>query len=521
MDMSRRAFIRRVGQAGGLGAVYVAMQALGYAPTNAAYAGPPALTPGSGHGVRVVVLGAGIAGLVSAWELGKAGYEVTVLEARDRVGGRNWSIRSGTRVEFLDGTIQTPKWDDGHYFNAGPARLPSHHQAILGYCREFGVDLEVEVNSSRSTFIQNDAVNGGQPILQRQLINDTRGHVAELLAKAVNQGCLDQSLTGLDKERFVEFLRLYGDLSPDHFYKGSSRSGFTRLPGAAGEAGTPRDPLDLKLLLDEDLWASAVFEELIVMQATMFQPVGGMDHIPAAFERRLDKKIQRGVEVTEIRKTAKGVRIVHRNRKTGTVASTEADYAIVTLPLAVLRTIDTDFSPDFKEAVARPPYDNTVKIAWQSRRFWETEAQIYGGISFVKRDVNLVWYPSGGFHRPKGILLGCYTTGDAAKTLGDLPLKQQFARSREAIEHLHPGRGGELEAPVAVDWQKIPYSLGPWVVDWTDERRPLYDRLTQPDGNIYLASEYLSHLHSWQEGAALSAHRAVGLIAERVKAAHI
>jgi hypothetical protein len=48
---------------------------------------------------------------------------------------------------------------------------------MLGYCNELGVALEVEVNSSRSTLLQNDTVFGGKPIRQAQAVNDTRGHM--------------------------------------------------------------------------------------------------------------------------------------------------------------------------------------------------------------------------------------------------------------------------------------------------------------------------------------------------------
>ncbi|WP_229258385.1 FAD-dependent oxidoreductase [Duganella rivi] len=157
------------------------------APTIASAAGQtPALNlaPGSGKGTKVLVLGAGIAGLVSAYELRKAGYQVQLIEARDRVGGRNWTIRNGTRIELNDGTTQVADFEPGHYFNAGPARLPSHHQTILGYCRELGVELEAEVNTSRSAYFLPDAAKGGQPIQLRRAINDARGHVSELLAKA-------------------------------------------------------------------------------------------------------------------------------------------------------------------------------------------------------------------------------------------------------------------------------------------------------------------------------------------------
>lgn len=93
MSGTRREFLRKVAQAGGYRATYLTMQAMGLLGT-AALAEPLALEPGSRHGTKVVILGAGIAGLSAAYELGKAGYDCTVLEARDRVGGRNWTIRA-------------------------------------------------------------------------------------------------------------------------------------------------------------------------------------------------------------------------------------------------------------------------------------------------------------------------------------------------------------------------------------------------------------------------------------------
>ena len=125
MGFTRRDFLMRVGAAGGYSAAFMMMQSLGLTPAPQASAKESKLQVVAGKGTRVVILGGGIAGLVSAYELGKAGYTCTVLEARQRVGGRNWSIRNGSEVQFTDGTTQKCSFEDGHYFNAGPARLPS------------------------------------------------------------------------------------------------------------------------------------------------------------------------------------------------------------------------------------------------------------------------------------------------------------------------------------------------------------------------------------------------------------
>lgn len=208
-DLSRRRFIHLVGRAGGAAAAYRTMAAMGLLPAPSAYAGPPALPPG--NGTPILILGAGIAGLVAAFELGKAGYHCRILEARARPGGRNWTLRGGDVVEEID-AAQRVAWDAGDqlYFNPGPARLPYHHKGILGYCRELGIPVEVMVNDNRAAYLQDDAVFDGRPQRARAVINDARGFIAELAAKAIDQATLDGPVTTEDKERVRVSARLWG-----------------------------------------------------------------------------------------------------------------------------------------------------------------------------------------------------------------------------------------------------------------------------------------------------------------------
>ncbi len=506
---TRRSFLRAVAAAGGYPAARLTMQALGLMPT--ACAEPLRLQRGVRHATRVVVLGAGMAGLSAAYELSRAGYDCTVLEARSRCGGRNWTIRRGDELKMIDGTTQRCDFDLGLYFNAGPARIPSQHEGILGYCREFGVRLEVEVNASRSAELVNAAANGGRPIRLRQAVNDTRGAVSELLAKAIGRGALDEELTPHDKERVLAFLRQYGDLSPDLLYRGSSRSGYRVAPGAASHAGVREDPISLDVLLDEDLWNGVLFEDLIEQQATMFQPVGGMDRIPAAFAARLAGMIRYDCEVTAIRRRNRGVTVEYRDTRRRERSAVDAEYCIATIPPVVLAKIPSDFSPAYGEALATIEYEASVKIAWQSRRFWEQDFGIYGGISWIHGLTSMVWYPSADLFADQGVLIAAYTNGDLGALLSAKPLREQLALSRRAVERLHPGHGHELRRPLAISWSKIPYSLGEGARR-SDGYTAELDLLNRPDGPFYFAGDYLGPLGTWQESAISSARHAINTL---------
>src|SRR5580700_11838943 len=89
--LSRRRLFEIIGASVGGAAAYQAMTRLGHAEESP-YRGPIALD-GDPKGASVIILGAGLAGMTAAFELGRAGYKVQILEYNTRAGGRNWSLR--------------------------------------------------------------------------------------------------------------------------------------------------------------------------------------------------------------------------------------------------------------------------------------------------------------------------------------------------------------------------------------------------------------------------------------------
>lgn len=516
MPLSRRTLIHLVGKAGGVAAAYHTMAAMGLLTVPQAYSAPPALPPGRGR--RVVIIGAGIAGMVLAYELRNAGYETRILEARTRPGGRNWSLRGGDTVTETS-TTQHVAWDhDDHlYFNPGPARLPYHHEGILSYCRTLGVPLEVLCNDNRAALMQDDHAFGGVPQINRRVVDDARGYVAELAAKAVDKDLLTQPVNAEDKDRLRAFLRAFGALEKDLVYRGSARAGWAEQPDAT-RRGTSYQPLDLRQILASDFWQGPMqFGELSTMAATMLQPVGGMGRIGQAFGRVLREVISYQTVVTRLRRTENGVRITYKHAGTGAEQQIDAPCVVVTIPFSALGSLDADFAPATRAAMASVEYVPAGKVAYQAtKRFWELDQQIYGGISWTSRDATQIWYPSGGLQRTKGILVGAYIWSDDLGTaFAAKPLAQRLSDTLDDVAHLHEQAPRFLDHGVSVAWKNVPYTRGGWA-EWSREARAVhFPVLLKGDGPYLFAGEHMSYITGWQEGAVRSAHKVLGDIAER------
>ena len=165
--LTKRQLLQYVGSVAGAAGVYRTMATLGMLGVSGltGCGTDRAVSQSMGDGRRVVILGAGIAGLVAAYELDKLGYDCTILEATARAGGRNLTVRGGDMMEEFNST-QRVEFDaeDDLYANMGPARIPYHHETILGYCKELGVPLEVFVNDNRGALFQSRGWNGGTPV---------------------------------------------------------------------------------------------------------------------------------------------------------------------------------------------------------------------------------------------------------------------------------------------------------------------------------------------------------------------
>jgi len=251
-SISRRRLLTMIGMSAGSTAMYQAMHSLGFA-AETSFTRPIQLSAAP-KGASVLVLGAGIAGLVSAYELRNAGYQVQVLEFNDRAGGRNWTLRGGDRYTELGGETQECRFDAGHYINPGPWRLPYHHRGMLSYCKRLGVALEPFVQINHNAYVHSRKAFGGKPQRLRSVKSDYHGHVAELLAKAARGNALDADVTAEDKAKLLDSLRFCGALDGNFKYvKGESsndRRGYERDPGG-GLAARPEfsEPIGLSDLL--------------------------------------------------------------------------------------------------------------------------------------------------------------------------------------------------------------------------------------------------------------------------------
>ncbi len=480
---------------------------------------------------RVIILGGGIAGLCAAYELGKLGYHCTLLEARARPGGRNWTVRRGTEETEIGNPKQVCRFDEGLFYNAGPMRIPHHHTTTLGYCREFGIPLTVFTNFNEGAYI----VRKGSPKLRiREVVTDMSGYTSELLAKVVKKGDLDAALTADDREKFIEYLRTEGRLDDKLLYQGSgdpqgsleemhNPRGYTNSPGAIGGPGTATAALDFEALVKAGYASDLDFLKNYNQQPTMMTPVGGMDRIPFAFAERLGKVIHYSSPVQEIRRGANGgVRIAYAaGRAGGKPQVIEGDFCICTLPPVLMRKLPNDFAATTMAALQLMKPASSGKIGLQfKRRFWEEDDDIYSGSSKTDDEIGQIYYPFDGFgSRGKGIIIGYYHFGQGKALLDDRTPAEREKVALEQGARIHPQYPAEFENSFSVGWHRVPHNEAPWM-QWKDDAD--YEQTQRvvraADGPFYFAGDWTSHSLGWQAGAIVGAHHAISELHARARA---
>ncbi|MEX0618872.1 MAG: flavin monoamine oxidase family protein [Pseudohongiellaceae bacterium] len=503
--MSRRDFLIRLGQYAGTGMMLNAMASLGMGIASAQEIPPPL---GPGNGKSVLILGAGLAGLCAAYELSRAGYNCTVLEARGFAGGRCQTARRGTVMEEVTGAHSVCEFDEGQYFNHGPWRIPYHHLSTLHYTKVLNVPLELMLNDNEQAYIYSERGTGalrGKAVRRQEVAADMRGYEAEILAKSIHQLELDSPLNEEDLERFVDYLVAHGALSTaDRRYLGTRGRGYDVPRGGLLNAGSASTPHSMADLLDAGLWQTIRSVASFDQPKTMFQPVGGMDRIASAFEREIGHLVTYNAEISRITQNQQQVTIRFRNPDTNETQETSADFCVCTLPLFVLKNIESDFPDAFRTAMNAASAVTSCKLGLQmNSRFWEEKDRIYGGHSRVITELENVQisYPSHGFQGSKGIVQGIYNFGTDAVRYSVRSLDDRLEHALQMGEKIHPDYRSACETSFGVAWHLVKYSMGAYA-SWSQEAyNNEYRLLCEPSGRVFLCGDHMSYLPGWMAGA--------------------
>jgi len=494
--LTRRRFLGQLGVVGGSSLVMTAMNSW---DLMAGQAGVRPTLSGRPRKATVLVLGAGVSGLVLGYELSKLGYDFRILEARDRVGGLCWTVRRGSEHTEINGERQVCTFDEGQHVNVGPWRIPYTHTAVLNYCKELGVPLQIFVNEADASYFYYEGTAAGSLANRRIRLSEIKadmiGHTNELLVKAIDQRQLDVPLTDEDTQRFVNYLVTQGYLdSSNRLYKAFA----TRGSG---------DPYELGALLRAGFASRlrSIPPRDGTGVALMFHPVGGMDQFAKAFEREIGRnRIVFDAEVRSVHQNESGVNVEYVDTKTGTRKEMSADFVAVCVPLSVLSGIDINLSPETMQTARAVTYSNSAKMGLaMKRRFWEEDDQIFGGHLYSNLPIGEFSYPSSEYCSRKGVLLGLYANA-AIGDLLDQPIKSRVEHVLLHASKVHPQIREEFESAYAVWWRKVKYNQGGFASGVSPARRA---QLSKVENRIVIGSAVVAPASEpdWQEGAIAAA----------------
>ena len=445
---------------------------------------------------RVIIVGAGMAGLVAAWELAQAGHDPIVLEARARVGGRVHTLRE--------------PFTDGLYAEAGAMRIPRTHDLTRAYCERFGLRLHPFTMNNPQAYV---------------FLGGRRWRLGEVQRDPM---CLPFALADGECGRTVD--ALWADAIHD----------FIDRVGREGDAAwaaivSQWDHCSTREFLEERHWSEGAIEafgllsfqealmnssflELLREEVTqcyvdLAEIEGGMDRLPRAFLPGLRPRIRFGAKMIALDQDDRSV-TVHCQTPAGRFQET-GDYALVTVPFAVLRHVETlkPFSPPKQRAIRQLHYDASAKILLQCRRrFWEEDDGIMGGGTATDLPIRALYYPDHGRETGRGILLASYTWSEDAQRWGSLAPGDRIAQALENVALIHPQVTQEFEVGTSYMWHHDEFAGGAFALFDPGQQTRLYEAIVAPEGRIHFAGEHASLAHAWIQGAIESGLRAAHAI---------
>ena len=448
---------------------------------------------------KVVVVGAGLAGLAAAYELSQAGHDVTILEGRVRPGGRVFTIRG--------------QFADGMYAEAGATNVFDVHQWTIKYAKLLGVELDPVVAPTGASLFylkgKRIVIKANNPVdwpieLRADERGQTRGqlwtrYVVPVLKELGDPEAADwppASLKKYDELSFAEFLQK----------QGASAGAISILRrGLADQVGEGADAVSALDLLREAL-PRMLEKQLYVIR-------GGSDSLPRAFAAKLSDQIRYGCAVANIEQQTDHVRVDYlRSGQTETITG---QFVICAVPFSVLQNIRfaAHLSPEKLQAIKQLGNTSVVRVFMQTRkRFWLDE----GLTGAATTDLPLMTAYDKNFYQPgtRG-MLEAYVAGDWARQLTRMSADGRFNFTVSQMQLIHPALRDNLEGGTSVCWDDEIWSRGAYAWFRPGEMTAMLSHIAKPEGRIHFAGDHTSASPGWMNGALQSGNRAAREVAAR------
>jgi len=493
-----------------------------------------------------VILGAGIAGLVAAYELDRLGHSYEIIEASDRVSGR----------------IFTHRFSSKQYGELGAMRIPASHDYTRHYVSEVSLTLRPFIDNTAQGFydVRNIVARQGNALdelvrafrltPEEQRIVLERG-VGFILGAIVSKEV--QKLSETEKSDLFD-----GNITTDNLRYLDTTSVRTALEknwtsGAISLSGTTSTL--------ESLWrrplAKYVRDALSENALGLSEIVGGMDLLPLQLAHKLSQKIRYNSEVIAIEVLSdRRTKLVLREAS-GPVSERICEYVLCTIPFGVLRRLSlVGLSAEKMRAIRNLSYVSATKILLHCRtRFWETKYDILGGRSVSDQISRQTYYPSDnvlppsgeeaisrasikeqqpymwGLHTgpemlPKtqgetlnliseeiskgpGVLLSSYSWGSDAQRMGTLTQNERADKTVQCISRFHSEIAKYIDGNASMFWDQNRWTMGAYADMLPGDTANYYHDGMDAEGNLFFAGEHLSPFQGWIQGGIYSSLRAL------------
>ena len=456
------------------------------------------LEPRPGPRKRVIIMGAGMSGLVAAFELIRQGHEPVILEAQNRVGGRVYTLR-----DFAPGL----------YAEAGAMRIPRAHNLTLEYCRLFDLELRPFVMGNPKGLV----VMAGERMTADEAAREPSRLPFELAEHEIGRDInlmWEEAIKDLremvDREGEAAWAQIVSEFDTYSLREFLQMKGFS-------EGGI--ELFGVLNFVEADMNTSAIEllrEDLGKAYVDMQEIIGGSDLLPNAFYRELQPHVRFGANVHAIEQDQDSVTVYFKT-ESGRYAE-RGDFAICTLPFSVLRSVEqlTPFSHGKQKAIRQLNYSASTKVLFQVRnRIWERDDGIFGGATVTDLPIRRINYPTPDPTTTRGVLLASYTWGQDALQWGAMDEETRLEEALDDVARIHPGIRDEYEVGASHAWYSDRWARGAFALFAPEQQSQLHEDILRPEGRVYFAGEHCSLYHAWIQGALESGIRAARQINEQ------